>query len=133
VASVARAVMIKLSRFRTGGIIPQKIEKFTIPINIAKIRRDILRDCMHKSQTRLVLFGTLIALTVAVALTVSAPSGSFGNASHAAASAALQETTPTPTQTPASEAGSTDGIMWMGVAIIVIILLPILTRRATWH
>lgn len=40
--------------------------------------------------------------------------------------------TPTPVAGAVSRAGSTDGIMVMGVVIVVIVLLPILLRRSTW-
>ena len=40
--------------------------------------------------------------------------------------------TPTPTDADASVPGSTDGIMWMGVVIALIVLVPMLTTRALW-
>lgn len=43
-----------------------------------------------------------------------------------------QEITPTPTDADASVPGSTDGIMWMGVVIALIVLVPMLTSRALW-
>jgi hypothetical protein len=44
----------------------------------------------------------------------------------------LSPLTPTPVPTPGSVPGSTDGIMWMGVVIILIILLPLVFTRSTW-
>jgi hypothetical protein len=43
-----------------------------------------------------------------------------------------QAATPTPTPQPISHPGSTDGIMLMGIIIVLIILLPIIFRRSTW-
>jgi hypothetical protein len=44
-----------------------------------------------------------------------------------------QEITPTPAETDRSVPGSTDAIMWMGVAIAAIVLLPLLTHRTLWR
>jgi hypothetical protein len=43
-----------------------------------------------------------------------------------------QATTPTPVAGDVSRAGSTDGIMVMGVVIVIIVLVPILLRRSMW-
>jgi hypothetical protein len=40
--------------------------------------------------------------------------------------------TPTPTGARPSQPGSTDGIVIMGFAIVVIIILPILIQRSLW-
>lgn len=40
--------------------------------------------------------------------------------------------TPTPTGAGISHPGSTDGIMLMGIIIVIIILLPLVFRRAIW-
>jgi hypothetical protein len=44
-----------------------------------------------------------------------------------------QEITPTPEEPDRSVPGSTDGIVWMGVAIAAIVLLPLLTHRTLWR
>jgi hypothetical protein len=44
-----------------------------------------------------------------------------------------QEVTPTPGEEDLSVPGSTNGIMWMGVAIAAIVLLPLLTHRRLWR
>jgi hypothetical protein len=44
-----------------------------------------------------------------------------------------QDVTPTPEEPDLSVPGSTDGIMWMGVAIAAIVLLPLLTHRRLWR
>jgi hypothetical protein len=51
---------------------------------------------------------------------------------NAGAAALYQASTPTPIPEAISRAGSTDGIMLMGVVIVMIVLLPILLRRSTW-
>ncbi|SRR5581483_722971 len=43
-----------------------------------------------------------------------------------------QAVTPTPAAEPVSKVGSTDGIMLMGVIIVIIILLPILLHKNVW-
>ncbi len=44
----------------------------------------------------------------------------------------LAPLTPTPVSTGTSVPGSTDGIMWMGAIIALIILLPIIFSKSTW-
>ncbi len=39
---------------------------------------------------------------------------------------------PTPTPNGVSHPGSTDGIMLMGVIIVIIVLLPLIFRKSTW-
>ena len=47
-------------------------------------------------------------------------------------SAFFSQTTPTPEQQDKSEIGSTDQIVVLGVAISVIVILPIVLRRKSW-
>jgi hypothetical protein len=42
------------------------------------------------------------------------------------------QTTPTPDQTDKSEVGSTDEIVILGIAICIIVILPILLQRKSW-
>jgi hypothetical protein len=42
------------------------------------------------------------------------------------------QATPTPEVQDKSEVGSTDGIVLMGVVIVMIIVVPIMLRRKTW-
>ena len=44
----------------------------------------------------------------------------------------FSQTTPTPEQQDKSEIGSTDQIVVLGVAICIIVVLPILLRRKFW-
>ena len=73
--------------------------------------------------------GSLLALFSA-AITYSTPpamEGAFG----AAAFLVLQPTS-TPKPKDLSEIGSTDGIVFMGIIIALIIIIPILLRRKSW-
>jgi hypothetical protein len=83
----------------------------------------------------IVLTGIILALTSALASgkTVSAVSepGHLINPDLARA-ALYQGNTPTPVADAVSRAGSTDGIMVMGIVIVIIVLLPILIRRSLW-
>jgi hypothetical protein len=60
----------------------------------------------------------------------------FGNFNQPAASgagvyaaSAQAQVTPTPLPDPTSEIGSTDGILFMGIVITLIVTLPLLFRR----
>lgn len=44
----------------------------------------------------------------------------------------LQDATPVVEEIDLSQPGSTDGILWMGMVIAAIVLIPILIRRVTW-
>ena len=83
----------------------------------------------------MVITGIILALISALVsnANVSALSrpGSGLN-SNVAVAALYQATTPTPIADAVSRAGSTDGIMLMGVVIVIIVLVPILFRRSTW-
>ena len=73
--------------------------------------------------------GSLLELFSA-AITYSPPhamEGTFG----AAAFLVLQPTS-TPKPKDLSEIGSTDGIVFMGILIALIIIIPILLRRKSW-
>lgn len=102
-------------------------------MNIANKRRDILRDCMHKRSSRIALL-IVVGLSVAVVLLSSmAASPVMRGFSAPVAVGPLQDATPTPAEAPASQAGSTDGIMWMSLVIMAIVLIPILTQKSLWH
>ena len=49
-----------------------------------------------------------------------------------ASTAFLSQTTPTPAPTDKSEIGSTDEIAILGVAICIIVILPIVLQRKSW-
>ncbi|NWF63585.1 MAG: hypothetical protein HXY38_04685 [Chloroflexi bacterium] len=80
-------------------------------------------------KTRSFFTGAVVLLLVFVfaALNFSAPSA---RALHAlAGSAVIQQATPSPQVTNVSEIGSTDGIMIMGIVIVLIITLPLIFRK----
>ncbi|MDL1941985.1 hypothetical protein FBQ99_06510 [Chloroflexi bacterium CFX2] len=68
----------------------------------------------------------LVILIGILALTNFSPSLA---SAPVAGAAGIQQTTPTPPGGDASEIGSTDGILVMGVVITVIIILPLLFRK----
>ena len=72
--------------------------------------------------------GSLLALCSA-AITYSTPA--MGGTLGAGTFLVLQTTAP-PQQKDLSVIGSTDGIVVMGVLIALIILVPIMLRRASW-
>jgi hypothetical protein len=83
----------------------------------------------------MVLTGIILALLSALVsgASVSAVSKQdLGFNSNAAMAVLYQAATPTPAAAAVSRAGSTDGIMVMGVVIVVIVLVPILLRRSMW-
>jgi hypothetical protein len=69
----------------------------------------------------------LITLTLALAASNFVSAEAF--TASASAGVMIQQPTPTPTTIPASEIGSTDGILVMGIVIVLIITLPILFRK----
>jgi hypothetical protein len=48
------------------------------------------------------------------------------------AAALYAQVTPTPQAEDASEIGSTDGIVLMGIIIMLIVIVPILLQRKSW-
>jgi hypothetical protein len=85
---------------------------------------------MKKIARPLITLGIGVFLAVfSAALTYFPPPET--NSSIASAAFFLQ-TTPTPEQQDRSEIGSTDQIVVLGVAICVIVILPILLQRKSW-
>jgi hypothetical protein len=75
------------------------------------------------------LFGIGLIMAVLSAAVGSIPPGMGGNNLSAAAQY-LQTAYPTPTATEdASRIGSTDGIVLMGILIVLIVIMPVLLRR----
>ena len=102
-------------------------------MNIAGKRGDILRACMHKRSTRVLLPVVFVFLVAALALANSATSTGMLRTSRAVAVAPHQGATPTPEVAGQSVPGSTDALLWTAIAIVVIALLPVVTRRSVWH
>jgi hypothetical protein len=74
--------------------------------------------------------GLIMAVLSAAVGTISPYMG--GNNMLAAAQY-LQTASPTPTVTgDISRVGSTDGIVMMGIVIVLIVIMPIWLRRKTW-
>ena len=75
-----------------------------------------------------------IGLSLAVlSAAVGTVSPDMGGNDLLAAAQHLQTTSPTPIATEGiSRIGSTDGIVLMGIVIVLIIIMPILLRRKTW-
>jgi hypothetical protein len=74
--------------------------------------------------------GLIMAVLSAAVGTVSP---GMGGDNLLAAAQYLQKPSPTPTVTgDVSRIGSTDGIVLMGIVIVLIIIMPIWLRRKTW-
>jgi hypothetical protein len=74
----------------------------------------------------------VVSLTALLVLATSVSSLARSSVSGQPDVARSQQITPTPTDADASVAGSTGGIMWMGIVIALIVLLPMLTSRFLW-
>ncbi len=80
-----------------------------------------------------VLYAVLVLAAGGLLTTLSSISGSaLGQTPDVGPASRLAAPTPTPVSTGTSIPGSTDGIMWMGVVITLIILLPIVFSKSTW-
>jgi hypothetical protein len=73
-----------------------------------------------------------IILGIGLALSLIGASFSPSGSDADGAAALYGATTPVPGTHAVSQAGTTDGIMWMSIVIVIIILLPILLRKSTW-
>ena len=101
-------------------------------MNIASKRGDILRSGMHKRAARVLLPIVFICLVATLALAPSASTTGLFRTSRAEDVAPHQGATPTPEVEGRSVPGSTDALLWMAVAIAVIVLLPVVTRKSLW-
>jgi hypothetical protein len=87
---------------------------------------------MKKSMHRILILGTgVILAATAAALTHSTAVQSSQPGIDNRAAFFLQ-TTATPQPADQSEIGSTDGIVVMGLIIVLIVSIPILARRRQW-
>lgn len=72
-------------------------------------------------------------MMAALSAVFSTASPGMGADNLAAAAQLLQTTSPTPAPAEAvSTVGTTDGIVLMGIVIVLIVIIPILLRRKTW-
>lgn len=102
-------------------------------MGIGKEGHDILTASMNKRVLRILYPAFLFAIGIVLALVSAASSPSLRINPDPQAAALYQAATPTPTaQQTTSQAGSTDGIMLMGIIIVVIVLAPIVFRRSLW-
>ena len=88
---------------------------------------------MHKTSARFALAALLAVVLLTHVMTSARAAMDVGGIMGATAVGPQQDLTPTPAETPTSVAGSTDSIMWMGLVIVLIALLPLLTRRSFWR
>ena len=79
-------------------------------------------------------FYPLLSLSSVISIAMIGAISKIGLVARSGAGVAnlYQAVTPTPVPESVSRAGSTDGIFWMGVVLVFIVLLPILLRRSTW-
>lgn len=74
----------------------------------------------------------VVGLVILFILVTSISSLAISANQQPAAAGNPQVLTPTPTAEDGSVAGSTDGIVWMGITITLIVILPIIAHRAMW-
>jgi hypothetical protein len=80
----------------------------------------------------MIVFVAVVTFTTLLVLVTSVSSLARSSLSDQPDVVRSQQITPTPTDPDASVAGSTDGIMWMGIVIALIVLIPMLTSRVLW-
>ena len=73
----------------------------------------------------------ILGIGLALALT-GASLGPTGSRADLGTATLYQAATATPTTEAVSRAGSTDGIVLMGVIIVAVILLPLIFRKSIW-
>jgi hypothetical protein len=88
---------------------------------------------MHKTPARFALAALLGIVLLVFVMTSAASAFGFGGRAGQTTAGPQQDITPTPAETPTSIVGSTDSIMWMGVVIVLIALIPLLTRSSFWR
>jgi hypothetical protein len=116
-----------------GEIILQERRSAANAERSLKNARVILRDGMHKTRAHFGLALVLGIVLLVLAMTGAAASSGIDGRAGQMTVGPQQEVTPTPTETSTSVAGSTDSIMWMGLAIVLIALLPLITRPSFWR
>ena len=87
---------------------------------------------MRRKPSFISMLFAIVVLATLFLLVTSISSFANTDAPGPLAPSHLQQTTPTPTDSDASVAGSTDGIVWMGIVIALIVLVPMLVTRLTW-
>ncbi len=117
-----------------GGIILQKLENYTKTVRICTIPHDILTSGMNKALPQILfplfILATILAFTLALSPSASGSAANFSAVHHAALR--VSAPTPTPTAQNISHPGSTNGLVIMSFAIVLIIILPILFQKNLW-
>jgi FtsH-binding integral membrane protein len=91
-----------------------------------------LKKLMKKLMRPIITIGLGFILALfSAALTFSSPPAMEGTFGGAAAFFIMQPTS-TPQTKDLSEIGSTDGIVFMGILITLIVIVPILLQRKSW-
>ena len=87
---------------------------------------------MLSRSASIIILVAIVMLAILLVLVTSI--SSLANAATYAPPAAVhpQQNTPTPIEADRSVAGSTDGIVWMGIVIALIVMVPMLLNRAMW-
>lgn len=83
----------------------------------------------HLKRIYAILF--ILIILILIITTSAVHQGNIKSTEIAAAAFYVQET-PTPQVEDSSEVGSTDGIVLMGVIIVLIIVVPIVLQRKSW-
>ena len=87
---------------------------------------------MRGVTTPILIFIAVVAVAILFALVTSISSLAMPPGAEPLALGNAQVLTPTPALDADSVAGSTDGIWWMAVAIVAIIVIPLLANPAVW-
>jgi hypothetical protein len=88
---------------------------------------------VRRLPTSIAILLAIVAVTTLFTLVTSISSLAMPDGPQPGFAVDPQGLTPTPGEAPASETGSTVGIMWMGIVITVIVLLPLLMHRSMWQ
>ena len=116
----------------TGGIILQNLQKNTLRLKLPAQARDILTRGMNRRRLR-ALYPVLVFTAVGLLTVLSSLSGSALQSSPTMAPASkLGPVTATPIPSAGSVPGSTDGIIWLGVVIALVIVLPLIFTKSFW-
>ena len=106
--------------------------KETMKVRFATDERDILVAPMHRSLRQILCAVLVVATIVSLSFLGSISASALHTSPAFVPAPSLQAGTPTPAESDGSRAGSTDGIMWMGIAIVLIVILPVILNKRTW-
>ncbi len=87
---------------------------------------------MHRRLLQILCAVLVVATVITLTVLGSTSASALHTVSFVVPAPKLQAVTPTPAQGDGSRAGSTNGIMWMGIAIVLIVILPIALNKRTW-